>query len=304
MVMSMSPYPAARVTRALALATLAFAGAACSSVDEQTQITLGLSAETEIPKELDSFAIRVFSTRTGELRFSQDYFPTSGREFPTTLAVIPADEASLESPIRVEIEGRQGSKVQLRRQSVVSFFKKRNVFLNVPLRMACFQFKDCGPENTCAGGQCVPARIDPSTLPEYESRYVFGENGRCFDEEKCLGDRETLVIEDNCEFSFRDRGEGVGNVSIRWAAAPGRVLALESDDPQEGWRRIGPGRGRLSQGACDSHFQRRGPDDELLVSDWAKTVYFSGTCPSKPKLLPICYSDATQHSGIGAIAAP
>ena len=68
-------------------------GVHCAPTDRETQVTLALSSETQIPDELDSFSIRVISTRTGELRFAQDYFPTSGREFPATLAVIPADAA-------------------------------------------------------------------------------------------------------------------------------------------------------------------------------------------------------------------
>jgi len=287
--------------RVLAIAA-ALVAASCSSVDKKTQITVALSSETEIPKELDSFALRVTSTRSGELRFSQDYYPTSGRDFPTTLAVIPFDEDSLASPIRIELEGRKGSTVFLRRQSVVSYVRERNILLALPLRMACFQFRDCGPNATCAGGQCVPDTADGPKLADYDPKYVFGSAGACFDEETCLAGPVEVTVADDCTFPIPGAADAAqGNVAIRWAAAPERILALDAGDPQEGWTRVAAGVGKLSQGACDSHFQRRGGDGALLVSDWAKSVYFTAACASKSALLPYCFSTKTQHSGVGAV---
>lgn len=282
----------------------AFGLVACASedeVDRRTQITIALSAETEIPKELDSFSVRVVATRTGELRFAQDYFPSTGREFPTTLAVIPADERSLEAPLRVELEGRKNGEVFLRRAAVISYFRGRNLLLAMPLRMACFQFKDCGPLSTCAGGVCAPAAVEPATLPDFEKRFVFAEPGACFDEAACLRDSVKVEVRADCTFDIPgDVPEDRGNVSIRWAVAPGRILALDVGEAREGWTRVGPKVGRLSQGACDSHFRRVGPDGSYLVPDWAKTVYFSPACSSKPALLPYCFSEQTKHHGVGA----
>jgi hypothetical protein len=258
-----------RVASLVVAAGLAAVATSCSSVDRKTQVTIALSSETQIPKELDSFAVRVFSTRSGELRFSQDYYPTSGREFPTTLAVIPFDESSLDSPLRIELEGRLGGATFLKRQAVLSYVKERNILLEMPLRMACFQFKDCGPTQTCAGGQCVASTVDSASLVDFDAKLVFPQ----------------------------------GNVSIRWAAAPQRILALEGSDAQEGWTRTAVDRGQLSQGACDSHFQRTGPDGNPLVADWAKNVYVSSSCPTKTVKQPYCQSPTTQHSGIG-INAP
>lgn len=274
----------------------------CSSVDKKTQVTVALSSETEIPKELDSFALRVFSTRTGELRFSQDYYPRSGREFPTTLAVIPFDEDALESPVRIELEGRIGATVFLRRQAVVSYVRERNLLLSMPLRMACFAFQDCGPNSTCAGGQCVSNTVDTNRLVDFDPKFVFGSAGACFDEEACLGSSVEVKVDEDCTFAIPEgAAAGEGNVAIRWAAAPSRVLALDANDDQEGWTRVDAARGKLSQGACDSHFQRTGNDGKPLVPDWAKVVYFSRQCASKTGLVPSCWSEKTQHAGIGAV---
>ena len=284
------------------LLTVALLGGGCS-VDKETQITVALSSETEIPKELDSFSVHVISTRTGELRFSQDYFPTSGREFPTTLAVIPLDEGSIGSPLRIELEGRKQGATFLRRVSVISYFEGRNILLTMPLRMACFQFRDCGPSATCAGGQCVPTEVSPASLADYDAKLVFpsGAEGSCFDEEKCLDAPVAIQVEPDCTFSLPAAGATSGNVSIRWAAAAERILALDESDAQEGWVRLSSLRGRLSQGACDSHFGRLGADGKPLVADSARTVYFSAACPSKTSRLPYCYSAVTQHAGVGAV---
>lgn len=274
--------------------------ASCSSVDEETQVTVALESETEVPKELDAFVVRVLSTRTGELRFSQTYVAENGNRFPTTLAVIPANEDSLESPVRIEVEGRKAERTFLKRVSTVSYVRGRNLLLNIALRMACFQFRDCGPTQTCAGGQCVSADVPAATLPDYEPRLVFAEPGQaCFDEEACLASSEVVKVEEDCTFPVP---EGDANVAIRWDAAPGRLLALESEDPQEGWSRVANGLGRLSQGACDSHFRRTLPGSaERLVPDWARQVYVAPGCAPKTRTVPYCRSSVTGHAGIGAV---
>lgn len=293
-----------RLVRVLApLAFVSVAAASCSSVDRQTQITVALASETEIPKELDSFAVRVTSTRTGELRFSKDYYPTSGREFPTTLAVIPFDEDALKSPLQIEIEGRQNGVTFLDRKSIVSYVKDRNILLTLPLRMACFKFRTCGANETCVGGECVPADVDATKLPDFDERIVFGtKSSDCFDEEACLRDPVEVPVGTDCTFPLPS-GAPVekGNVSIRWQAAPARLLALESDDSREGWERLSSTIGKLSQGACDSHLGRLGPDQKPLVADVAEKVYFSNSCTAKHKTQPFCFSSKTGHAGIGAV---
>jgi hypothetical protein len=285
------------------VAFVALAAASCSAVDRQTQVTVALSSETEIPKELDSFAIRVTSTRTGELRFSKDYYPSSGREFPTTLAVIPFDEDALKSPLQIEIEGRQNGVTFLDRKSIISYVKDRNILLTLPLRMACFKFRTCGPNETCAGGECVPAEVDAAKLPDFDERAVFGvKNPDCFDEDKCLSEPVEVAVGEDCTFTLPPNAPADrGNVSIRWQAAPERLLALEAGDLQEGWQRTSATTGKLSKGACDSHLRRLGPDQKPLVPDVAEKVYFSPGCSAKTPQRPYCLSKTTGHAGIGAV---
>ena len=288
--------------QALLLDTLLAIGvpaASCRAVDRETQVTVALSTETRIPAELDAFAVRVFNVRTGELRFAQDYFPESGRDFPTTLAVVPADEDSLDGPIRVELEGRSQGALTLRRTAVIGYVEGRNLLLAMPLRMACFQFRDCGVGATCVGGRCVPSEQGGDALVDYDPRYVFPVAGSCFDEERCLAQAlEVTVAETDCSFPLPP---GDVNVAIRWSAAPERLLALDAEDGREGWTRLEAGRGRLSQGACDAHFRRVGPDGQLLVSDWAQKVYVATGCAPKTLLVPACFSATTGQAGVGAV---
>ena len=290
---------------ALVFAASAAFTASCASTDKTTQITLALESETEIPKELDSFLLRVFSTRTGELRFEKRYTPGPGEGFPTTLAVIPADEDALASPVRIELEGYSNSNLFLKRRAIVSYFRNRNLLLSLPLRMACFDFKACGVDETCAGGQCIKAVTDPAKLLDYREDLVFGKAGSCFDEQTCLVGSDKLTVREDCTFDLpAGVSETDGNVSVQWAAAPSRLLGLEANDTQEGWKRAGPLAGRLSQGACDSYFQRKDAKGDPLVKDVALAVLFSATCASKTREIAYCRSATTQHTGIGAVVGP
>lgn len=273
------------------LAFLLLAGLSCS-VDNETQITVGLQSEAAVPAELSSFTLTVTATRTNEVRYTNEYLLKDGKDFPTTLAVIPADSDSLKSPLKIEVVAKQGQNVVLTRTSVASYIEGRNLLLSMPLRMACFQFKDCGAGQTCRGGQCVEAIVPNDQLVDYDPKFILPETAGCFDEEKCLAAKTEVTVAQDCTFPIATADPV--NVAIRWAAAPARLLALESGDKQEGWTRLAPDKGQLSVGACDSHFQRGD------FSDWAKQVYVTTGCASKTSLQPYCRSTVTGTAGIGA----
>jgi hypothetical protein len=277
---------------------------ACS-VDKETQITVALQSEAVVPGELAAFTVRVTSTRTNEVRFEKLYNPTNGKDFPTTLAVIPADEDSIKSPLKIEIIGAsdtEGKNVILSRTSVTSYIEGRNLMLSMPLRMACFQFKPCDAGQTCRGGQCVADTVPSSTLTDFNTKLIAPETAGCFDEDNCLAAATEVAVADDCTFPIATADPV--NVAIRWAAAPARLLALDSGDAQEGWTRVSPSQGKLSQGACDSHFQRKDAAGNLLVSDWAKQVYVTTGCAAKTNLVPYCRSTTTGYAGIGASSPP
>jgi hypothetical protein len=283
----------------VAFAAIGLLATSCLAADQRTQITVALSSETKIPDELTSYRIIVKSVRTDDLRLAETYSVKRGDDLPSTLAVIPFDNDSLGSAVKIEIEGYIGTTVALQRTSVVTFVKDRNLLLRMPLRMACFKFNECAAGKTCSGGQCVDTGVNSELLEEYRPQAVFADKGgSCFNEELCLANPQQVIVQPDCSF---DLPIGDVNVGIQWQAAPTRLLALESSDSQEGWTRTGPSKGLLSKGACNSHFQVKGIDGKLLVSDVAEKVYVSTKCASKTVMLPYCKAGATGQSGIGAV---
>jgi hypothetical protein len=284
---------------------------ACISKDNSTQITVALASETEIPTELDTVQVVVIDAKGSEI-YRNEYPVTYPRFFPTTLAIVPRDDDSLDRPVTIEVRGfkstsREG---QVFRRAVVPFFKGRTLLVPMPLRMACFNFADCKENETCAGGRCVPAQIEASKLVDFREELVFGglPNAACFDETSCLGDGKPVTVNADCTFpipasSVGPDGAPQVNVSIRWAAADGRVIGLDGDDPVEGWTRVDARTGRLSPGVCDSLLDPE-PNPKLRrVPDRALDARVSAACPTKTHDHPPCPS-GDGHSGAGVPIRP
>jgi hypothetical protein len=275
------------------------ATAACSAVDNRTQITVVLETETEIPKELTSFTLSVNSNTAGAA-FYQVYTPKSGKEFPSTFSIVPASADSLDSPITVDIEGKNGNKVLIKRKAIVSYLKNRGLLLRMPLRMACYGQVGCREDQTCVGGDCVSPTVDASALREFVSTEVFGAGvSTCFNEDRCLASPQALAIQDDCTFQLpAGTTQNVGNVSVRWFDAPKRIIALTGEDSREGWVRVSASVGKLSDGVCHSYLDNRSGMPRKRVPEVATEVYFSSACPTHTAATPFCFSKL-EHAGIG-----
>jgi hypothetical protein len=284
---------------ATAAALLATTGSACTERDTSTQLTVAITAETEIPRELDTLQVVVTAPNGSEvIRISHDV--DTPRFFPTTLAVIPKNERSLDGPVTVEVRGGKTTAFagQVFRRAIVSYVEGRTLLVPMPLRMACFNFKDCGPSQTCVGGTCRSAAVEPSALVDFNEARVFGGlgGGACFDESKCLASATPVDVRADCTFPVPAAD---ANVSIRWAAAPGRVIVLDGDDAAEGWTRVDAATGKLSSGVCDSLLDKETDPAKRRVPDQALDARVSVTCATKTAALPYC-PGADGHSGIGA----
>lgn len=279
----------------------------CAASDDRTQVTIVMTSETEIPKELDALQITV-TAGNGSTVYDNVYPVREPSFFATTLAVIPADEKSLEMPFTVEISGKSGDKVGVFRRAIVSYVRGRTLLLPMPLRMACFSFRDCGADSTCAGGTCQKATVSSADLIDYDERFVFASNdGTCFDEDRCLENATPLAVAADCTFPLPASAPGGArpdaNVSIRWAAADNRVIALDHGDAVEGWTVVteDPTRGRLSAGVCRS-LQDPEPDPAKRdVPDRALDARISTACAAKAKTQPYCRRSNNQQSGIGTV---
>ncbi len=284
---------------------------ACISKDNSTQLTVALTSETEIPKELDTVQVVVIDAKGSEI-YRNDYPVTYPRFFPTTLAIVPRDDNSLDRPVTIEVRGFKStsSDGQVFRRAVVPFFKGRTLLVPMALRMACFNFADCKENETCAGGRCVPAQLDVSKLVDFREELVFGglPNAACFDETVCLGDAKPVTIDADCTFAIpvapsEPDGTPRVNVSIRWAAANDRVIGLDGDDPVEGWTRLDARTGKLSPGVCDSLLDTEPNPKRRRVPDRALDARISTACPPKAHDHPPCPS-GDGHSGAGARIRP
>lgn len=296
---------------AAALVTATWSATACVEKDTSTQITVALAAETEIPRELDTIQVVVVDAKGSEI-YRSEYPVTYSRFFPTTLAIVPRDDDSLDRPITIEVRGFKGatSAGQVFRRAIVPFFKGRTLLVPMPLRMACFDFADCKSNETCAGGRCVPAELDVTKLLDFQEERVFGglPNAACFEEAACLADSKPIAVAADCTFALPEAatsadGASRVNVSIRWAAAKSRVIGLDGDDALEGWTRIDAQTGKLSPGLCDSLLDPETDPKKRRVPDKALDVRLSTACPTKKHDQPTC-PGGDGHTGIGTALRP
>ncbi len=296
----------------LASVVVGLASGGCTQVDDTTQVTVAFTSETQIPKELNQLEVAVVDHRGSEASRILHDVQNPGF-FPATLALIPRDEGSLDGPLSVEVRGQlrtdQGETVTaVIRRATISYAEGRNLLLPMPLRMACFAIDRCGPNETCAGGTCQPAEVKEEGLADFREDLVFGTAG-CFSEEKCLADSVFVPIDpttptDVCELdlpsdvTFEEDGRARVNVSIQWAVAPDRVIALDEGDAIEGWTFTGPSRVRLSEGVCLSLRDALDEQGNRLVPDKALGVFVSKACAPKKKLQAFCTS-SDGHVAIG-----
>jgi hypothetical protein len=283
----------------VAAAALSAALASCVTTDTSTQITLAFTSEAKPIDEFQTLSLRIYDG-DGGLVYDYPYSADSPGFLPATFDILPKNESSFERPLRVEVRAEtiDGGLV-VERRAVVSFVKGRSLFLPMPLRMACFAMA-CGgdPSKTCSGGICRDLPVDATALADFDARYVLPEQAAadCFDENACLAASSFVRVARDCTFALPP-GPDV-NVSIRWEAAPTRVIALDGDDANEGWVRVDDATGRLSDGVCTALLQTSGGPN-AAVYDKALDVWVSTTCPTKRPLQAFCRASPTDAVGVG-----
>jgi hypothetical protein len=302
----------------------AYALVGCNSIDEKTQLTLGITSEAFVSSELDE--VKIFVTANGGSAQSNVLLRRGEKEltnyaFPGTSAIIPLNEKSLEGPVLIEVLGYKSGKPVLTRRSRVSFVKDRNITIPVPLRMACFNQK-CGDDQTCSGGKCVDTSpLDTRKLREFVDTEVIPLDGAaCFDESVCLPNSKELNVKVTaskiesdpfgaiCTFELDPAKARSTNVSIEWAAAPGRLIVLDEGDDEEGWTRLSPSAGKLAPGICAAFADKRAfsldiNKNKRTVFDQALAVAVSYTdeCVTRKSSMAFCkVPDGTEERVAGA----
>jgi hypothetical protein len=306
----------ARVVWALgcigAVASLA-ASTACVKDDTSTQITVAIWSEAQVPNQMNAIEVKVFAS-DGSLKIDQRY-PVSNagggegeaQSFPATLSVVPSDSSSLDAPVTVEVDGisgadvnGQGGQLELLRRAVVSFVQDRSLYLPMPLRMACLSQLDCSTSESCVGGTCVSADVSASSLADYTPAVLFGltPGASCFSEEMCLAGSTPVTVTPvldasgavtDCTFPL-PASAASANVSVQWKSDSGRIVALDSNSPLEGWTvdSTHTNVGHLSLGACEAITEPQTTGAEPYVPDKALSAWVSTACPAKTPLQPFC----------------
>jgi sugar lactone lactonase YvrE len=202
----------------VALSSLAAAGCESTPVSE---LVVVVQTDLSLPKDIDAIQIQILVR--GEKRYDQTH-PVLGDKatsilLPATLGLLGAEDQA--QPVTVRVAGRIGNgaagAVRVLREVITTVPPERVATLHMPLHFLCDEtsgeaavnpdtgqptdLKNLCPENeTCVGGECVDARVDSATLPDWAAEDVYGGgsgagDGECFDVAGCF-DADSLVALD------------------------------------------------------------------------------------------------------------
>jgi len=195
--------------RALALSCLGFLAFpwACSEKKPRGELMLAISADMSIPKNMNQVTVEVLDDKGEKTLATYPLRPQDlGQPMPGSLAIVPPDGGGERVRIRLRAEhddARGGDPtVRVVREAVVKIPTGRVAMLTMPLRWLCdgkvkqdtdgSYISDCGHDETCAAGICIPAVVDSDKLPAYDPKLIFGggdENGKggvCMDVVQCF----------------------------------------------------------------------------------------------------------------------
>jgi hypothetical protein len=332
-----------------AIAATALVWSGCDA-KKQTEYVAGVSTQVQVPRDLK--AIRVDVSVGGVVQFCRGYRVYDGKvQLPRSLGEFPSQGKPGPDPITVTVSGftedfsettgnsvfdnctsvapkvgdtTQGTRIL--RRSRQPYVTDSVLFLPMPLKYSCFDFKECEDESkTCKAGRCVDARTDESKLPKYTDDLVDGSGGTCFMASTCFAAAAPAVVvdADTCTYAvpnsppssppqlegippnpFPRSGDGV-NVEITYDGGLTREV-LDKDDA-EGFLipdPVGkPQQFRLTAGLCDMVKGRSsgGPGARPLDEETPHritAVRVSGTCQAKSPFRPLCAADQLLSMGL------
>ncbi len=129
---------------------------ACTS--PTTQLLVVVDSDLEVPRELATIVVSVEGADSALVLGDDEPL-----RVPLSFGVVPRDASETQrvdlSVVALDADGRS----LVTRRVVTSFVHGRTLLLPVPLARACLAV-ECGTEETCEGGACVAALIDPATL--------------------------------------------------------------------------------------------------------------------------------------------
>jgi hypothetical protein len=298
----------ARRSVMLAILTSVCALSACSQQQQQTtpgQIVVAIDTDMALPDQIDNIEVQVSVEGTTLL----DYLMPVGagvdtQPIPATLTLVAGPDPAV--PATVRVLGWKNGLARTLRQAVTTVPSDRVATLRMPVQWLCdgtavpvagsdggtvYQ-SQCGPDFTCQAGQCVPSKVMPATLADYDAGAVFGggaaplgkgeTTGTCFDTIACLVAGMLEVPDDQCTVAMPAGAGANVNVGLRVANdgicdTTGTTCFVPLDgDSDEGWTAQN-GRIALPPPVCTK--LRTG----LVVG-----VVVSTSCPTKTDADPPC----------------
>lgn len=189
------------VRRVLVLGGCVVAAVVASGCEgkQATEYVAGVSTQVSVPQNLT--AIRINISVGGVSVFCKGFQVFNGRVLlPRSLgAYAQTDSAANGEPVTFEVVGLttqnldseffascglssvrvNGQDVRVLRRSRQPYEPNVIKFLPMPIKYSCYD-KNCGDEETCKGGKCMPMDTPKETLPEYSPDLVDGTGGTCF----------------------------------------------------------------------------------------------------------------------------
>src|SRR6478752_5358769 len=294
-----------------------WAAASCSSGETKPrgQLIIALSTDMSVTKDMDEVRVQVFREDGTALPDRQiPVLPAEpapfGKPLPGTIAIVPPDAGGQQLLVRVSarhLDPSSNVKVtRIVREAVVKVPTDRIAMLRMPLRWLCDgQVKavkgsdddsftsDCGENETCVAGACVPSEVDADALPDCAAEQVFGggdESGRggsCMNVEQCFAGTAIATPDDDCTVPLPGGAKSSElNVAL--------VLEPESDghclDSAAGAKKGNcylPLDGDETEGF---HVERRKIvlPEAVCERQHVLGVAVSTTCPTKDLSVPVC----------------
>lgn len=341
----------AAASRAVALGAFAACAIAWSGCEakKQTEYVAGISTQVQVPRDLK--AIRIDVSVGGVVQFCRGYRVYDGKvQLPRSLGEFPSQGTPGPDPITVTVSGfteefsestgngvfdnctaiapkvgdpSQGTRIL--RRSRQPYVADSILFLPMPLKYSCFDFKGCEDETkTCKAGRCVDATVDEKKLPKFTDDLIDGTGGGCFPASQCFAAAAPAVVVDpsDCTYAvpnappssppqaegappnpFPKSGDGV-NVEITYDGGLNREI-LDKDE-QEGFLIPDPAgkpqQFRLAPGLCDLVKGFGAPDatfpEGVPTEHRITAVRVSGTCRAKSPFQPLCANDQLVSMGL------
>ena len=321
------------MSRRVSIAACSLSLLAACSTDEPTEIVAGVSTQMRVPEGIKGVGLRVVGD--GVPLFCEHYPVVDGvARLPATLGVLKRASGNLltvtvfgfrtaaesfstdcfEAP-NINANAEVPNEIVVMRRRRLPFLSDRILFLPLPLKESCGDVQCDNEDETCIGGACVAAELDPAGLPEYKDSLIFGDTSTCFDPALCMPASGTLpvVLADPADCTFHVDwpteeplpSDGL-NVRVLYSSMGSEILDLDSldltEDQHEGISLPDPDDSltfRLAPNLCETNYKL----DKILGLE------ASPFCPGKRPFQPLCDSalavnpDDPNGLGIGGTSA-